>query len=102
MFGYATDETDVFMPAPLHYAHAVLRRLAEARKSGGEIRLGPDAKSQVTLRYADHKPVEVTALVVSTQHMDEDMTSNDVREMVEPYVREVLPEAFGPDHLTGR
>ena len=97
MFGYATDETDAFMPAPLHYAHAVLRRLAEARKSGDEIRLGPDAKSQVTLRYADHKPVEVTALVVSTQHMDEDMTSDDVREMIEPYVREVLPT----DWLTG-
>ena len=97
MFGYATDETDAFMPAPLHYAHAMLRRLAEARKSGDEIRLGPDAKSQVTLRYADHKPVEVTALVVSTQHMDEDMTSDDVREMVEPYVREVLPT----DWLTG-
>ena len=97
MFGYATAEPDAFMPAPLHYAHAVLRRLAEARKSGDEIRLGPDAKSQVTLRYADHKPVEVTALVVSTQHMDEDMTSDDVREMVEPYVREVLPT----DWLTG-
>src|SRR5690554_2879537 len=90
MFGYATDETDALMPAPLHYAHAVLRRLAEARKTGGESRLGPDAKSQVTLRYADHKPVEVAALVLSTQHIDEDMTSADVRAMVEPYIREVL------------
>jgi S-adenosylmethionine synthetase len=91
MFGYATDETPAFMPAPIHYAHGILRRLAEARKRGGETRLGPDAKSQVTLRYAGGLPVEVASLVLSTQHMDETMTSADVREMVEPYIREVLP-----------
>jgi S-adenosylmethionine synthetase len=91
MFGYAVAETPEFMPAPIHYAHAILRRLAEARKSGAEPRLGPDAKSQISLRYEDGRPVEVASLVVSTQHLDEDMTSADVRAMVEPYVREVLP-----------
>jgi S-adenosylmethionine synthetase len=94
MFGYATDETDVLMPAPIHYAHAILRRLAEVRKDGTEPRLGPDAKSQLTLRYAGGRPVEVASLVLSTQHIDEDMTSRDVREMVEPYIREVLPEGW--------
>ncbi len=91
MFGYAVDETPELMPAPIHYAHAMLRRLAEARKSGQEPRLGPDAKSQISLRYAGGKPVEVSSLVLSTQHLDEDMTSADVREMVEPFIREVLP-----------
>ena len=94
MFGYATDETDELMPAPIHYAHGILRRLAEVRKSGEEPRLGPDAKSQVTLRYAAGVPVEVASLVLSTQHLDEDMTSADVREMVEPYIREVVPAGW--------
>ncbi len=94
MFGYATDETAELMPAPIHYAHAILRRLAEVRKDGTEPRLGPDAKSQLTLRYAGGKPVEVASLVLSTQHLDEDMTSADVRAMVEPYIREVLPEGW--------
>ncbi|HVL20075.1 MAG TPA: methionine adenosyltransferase [Amaricoccus sp.] len=94
MFGYATDETDELMPAPIHYAHGILRRLAEVRKSGEEPRLGPDAKSQVTLRYAAGVPVEVASLVLSTQHLDEDMTSADVREMVEPYIREVIPAGW--------
>jgi S-adenosylmethionine synthetase len=94
MFGYATDETEAMMPAPIHYAHAVLRRLADVRKSGQEPRLGPDAKSQITLRYAGGRPVEVASLVLSTQHLDEDMTSDDVREMVEPHVRAVIPEGW--------
>jgi S-adenosylmethionine synthetase len=94
MFGYAVNETPELMPAPLHYAHALLRRLAEARKSGQEPRLGPDAKSQLSLRYADGMPVEVSSLVLSTQHLDEAMTSADVRAMVEPFVREVLPEGW--------
>ncbi len=97
MFGYATGETPELMPAPIHYAHAILRRLAEVRKSGEEPRLGPDAKSQVTLRYAGGVPVEVTSLVLSTQHLDEDMTSADVRAMVEPHIAAVLPEGW----LTG-
>ena len=94
MFGYATDETDAHMPAPIHYAHAILRRLAEVRKSGVERRLGPDAKSQVTLRYAGGRPVECASLVLSTQHLDENMSSADVRAMVEPHIRDVLPDGW--------
>lgn len=97
MFGYAVNETEDLMPAPIHYAHAMLRRLAEVRKDGTEPRLGPDAKSQLTLRYENGKPVEASSIVLSTQHLDEDMTSEDVRKMVEPYVREVLPEAWITD-----
>jgi S-adenosylmethionine synthetase len=97
MFGYAVDETPELMPAPIHYAHAMLRRLSEARRSGQEPRLGPDAKSQLSLRYREGRPVEVTSLVLSTQHLDEDMTSAEVRAMVEPYIREVIPEGW----LTG-
>lgn len=94
MFGYAVRETPELMPAPIHYAHAVLRRLAEARKSGAEPTLGPDAKSQISLRYEDGKPVEVTQIVLSTQHAHEDQTSDDIRAIVEPYIREVLPDGW--------
>ncbi len=94
MFGYAVKETPELMPAPIHYAHKILKRLAEVRKSGQEPRLGPDAKSQLTLRYVDGKPVDVSSIVLSTQHLDEDMTSEDVRELVEPYIRESLPEGW--------
>ena len=97
MFGYAVDETPELMPAPIHYAHAVLRRLTEARKSGAEPRLGPDAKAQLSLRYAGGRPVEVACLVLSTQHLDEDMDLVAVREMVEPYIREVIPEGWLTD-----
>ncbi len=92
MFGYAVDETPELMPAPINYAHKVLRSLAEARKSGKEDRLGPDAKSQITVRYVDGTPRDVTSVVVSAQHFDESLTSGDVREIVEPYVRSVLPQ----------
>ncbi len=94
MFGYAVDETPELMPAPIQYAHAILRRLAEARRSGVEPTLGPDAKAQLSVRYAGGKPVEVTQLVVSHQHKDEGQTSADIRAIVEPYVREVLPEGW--------
>jgi S-adenosylmethionine synthetase len=94
MFGYAVDETLELMPAPIHYAHAILRRLAAARKSGEEPRLGPDAKSQLTVRYVEGRPVEAACVVLSTQHLDAEMTSADVREMIEPYVREVMPEGW--------
>ncbi|MWD28103.1 methionine adenosyltransferase [Aquicoccus sp. SCR17] len=97
MFGYATDETDALMPAPIQFAHKVLRRLAEVRKSGQEPRLGPDAKSQLSIRYENGEPVEVTSLVLSTQHIDESMTSEDVRELVAPYIRETLPEEWISD-----
>ncbi|MEM8822710.1 MAG: methionine adenosyltransferase, partial [Pseudomonadota bacterium] len=92
MFGYAVDETPDLMPAPIQYAHAILRRLAEVRKSGQESTLRPDAKSQLTLRYEDGKPIEVTSIVLSTQHESEDQTSDDIRAIVEPYIREVLPQ----------
>ncbi len=91
MFGYATNETDALMPAPIQFSHAILRRLAEARKSGAEPSLRPDAKSQLSLRYENGKPVEVTQIVLSTQHESEDQTSDDIRAIVEPYIREVLP-----------
>ncbi|SFC36149.1 methionine adenosyltransferase [Tropicimonas isoalkanivorans] len=94
MFGYAVDETPELMPAPLQYAHAILRRLAEARKSGAEPDLRPDAKSQLSIRYEGGKPVEVSSIVLSTQHADEGQTSDDIRAIVEPYIREVLPASW--------
>ncbi|MEL7025762.1 MAG: methionine adenosyltransferase [Pseudomonadota bacterium] len=97
MFGYAVDETPELMPAPIHYAHSVLLRLAEARKTGAEPTLRPDAKSQLSLRYEDGKPVEVTSIVLSTQHESEDQTSDDIRRIVEPYIREILPSDWLTD-----
>jgi len=97
MFGFAVDETPELMPAPILYSHAILKRLAEVRKSGKEKTLGPDAKSQLTLRYEGGVPVEVTQLVLSTQHTDEAQTSDDIRAIVEPYIREVLPNQWLTD-----
>jgi S-adenosylmethionine synthetase len=94
MFGFATDETDALMPAPIQYSHAILRRLAQARKSGAEPTLGPDAKSQLSVAYRDGRPVGVSSIVLSTQHLDESMTSDDVRAVVEPYIRETLPDGW--------
>ena len=91
MFGYATDETEDLMPAPIQYSHAMLRRLAEVRKNGTEPSLGPDAKSQLSVKYHNGIPTSVTSIVLSTQHLDEKMSSKDVRSVVEPYIREVLP-----------
>jgi S-adenosylmethionine synthetase len=94
MFGYAVDETPELMPAPILYAHAILRRLAEARKAGELPMLGPDAKSQLSIRYADGKPVEVTQLVVSHQHLDPHLTSDDVkRHRASPMSRRCCPTA---------
>jgi S-adenosylmethionine synthetase len=107
MFGYACDETPELMPAPLQFSHNILRALAEARHKGKEPNLGPDAKSQVSLRYVNGKPVGCTAIVVSTQH-SEKIDVDDVREIVRPYVRAVLPAGWMPpeDHVyvnpTGR
>jgi S-adenosylmethionine synthetase len=94
MFGYACDETPELMPAPLYYAHKILQNLSEARRSGQEKRLGPDAKSQVTVRYADGKPVEATQIVVSHQHTDESLTSEDISRIVRPYVERALPAGW--------
>jgi len=94
MFGYACRETEDLMPAPLYYAHKILRLISEARHSDAEKVLGPDSKSQVTVRYAGGKPVGVTQIVVSHQHLIESMSSHQVRELVEPYVRKALPEGW--------
>ena len=94
MFGYASNETDALMPAPIQYAHAILRRLAEVRKDGTEPTLGPDAKSQLSVIYQDGKPMGVSSIVLSTQHLDENMTSADVRAVVEPYILETLPDGW--------
>ena len=94
MFGYATTETEVLMPAPIQYAHAILRRLAEVRKDGTEPAMGPDAKSQLSVNYRDGVPVGVSSIVLSTQHLDPDLESADIRAMVEPYIFEVLPEGW--------
>jgi len=97
MFGYACRETDALMPAPIQYSHAILKLMAEARKSGREKRLGPDAKSQVTVLYDHGKPVEVPQIVVSTQHLDPNLESKHVRDIVEPYVRRALPDGLITD-----
>ena len=91
MFGYACRETPEFMPAPLYYAHEILRGISKARHSGAEKTLGPDAKSQVTVRYHNGKPVEATQIVVSHQHLVESLTSEDVAKLVRPYVEAALP-----------
>jgi len=93
MFGYACRETAVLMPAPIYYAHAILHSLAEARHSGAEPGLGPDSKSQVTLRYANGKPVGATSVVVSTQH-HADLDQDEVREIVRPHVVNTLPDGW--------
>jgi S-adenosylmethionine synthetase len=96
MFGYACDETPELMPAPIYYAHHILKTLSEARRAGrGEaILLGPDAKSQVTVQYRNGKPAGVTQIVVSHQHLHEDLTSDAVLNIIEPYVRSALPEEW--------
>lgn len=93
MFGFACDETEDLMPAPIYYSHGILKSLAEARHSGAEPGLGPDAKSQVTLAYEEGKPVRATSVVVSTQHRD-DLNQDDIREIVRPHVVNVLPDGW--------
>jgi S-adenosylmethionine synthetase len=96
MFGYASRETPELLPAPIYYAHKILEALTIARKAGegAAVKLGPDAKSQVTVKYENGVPVGVTQIVVSTQHIDETLTSDDVRKIIEPYVRAALPEGW--------
>ena len=96
MFGYACTETPELMPAPIYYAHNILHDLAIARhkKDGGAALLGPDSKSQVTVRYEDGKAVGVTQIVVSHQHIDEDLSSKKIRDIIEPYVRKTLPDGW--------
>jgi S-adenosylmethionine synthetase len=96
MFGYACRETPELMPAPIYYSHKILEVLTKYRKTGerGCGKLGPDAKSQVTVKYENGKPVGVTQIVLSTQHLDESLSSSDIRKIVEPVIREVLPEGW--------
>nr|WP_245196578.1 methionine adenosyltransferase [Labrys sp. LIt4] len=94
MFGYACRETPELMPAPIYYAHKILEDITKARKSGELGMLGPDAKSQVTVKYENGKPVGVTQIVLSTQHLDEKLTSGDIKKLVEPYIRKTLPEGW--------
>ncbi len=95
MFGYATTETDELMPAPIHYAHLLLRRIKELRSAGDERVAGlqPDAKSQITLRYVDGKPVGATSVVLSTQH-DEGLDQRALKQRLTPLVAELLPEGW--------
>ena len=98
MFGYASsDVPDFLMPAPVHYSHKILERLAHARKHESISQLGPDSKSQVTVRYHHGRPVEATAIVLSTQHLDASMDSHDVAELVKPYIEEVMPVGWITD-----
>ncbi|WOC15960.1 methionine adenosyltransferase [Pseudochrobactrum sp. MP213Fo] len=94
MFGYACRETPDLMPAPIYYAHKILELLSAARHKGeGDYgKLGPDAKSQVTVRYANGKPAEITQIVLSTQHLDDSWDSAKVRQVVEPVIREALSD----------
>ena len=94
MFGYACRETPELMPAPLYYAHKILHVLSQARRTGKEKGLGPDAKSQVTVRYVNGKPVEATQIVLSHQHLDEALTSEDISRIARPYIHSALPEGW--------
>ncbi len=94
MFGYATNETPELMPAPIQFSHRILKLLADARHSGKEKTLAPDAKSQVTVRYENGKPKEAVSIVLSTQHTDPNQSSDDIRKIVEPYIRQALGDVL--------
>ncbi len=91
MFGYACNETDVLMPAPIHYSHKILRLMAEDRKSGKLKNIEPDSKSQITIEYKDGKPANVKSVVISTQH-SKDVNQLQVRELVKPYIEKSIPK----------
>ena len=93
MFGYACLDTPEFMPAPIQYSHEILKRLADARHAGKISGLGPDSKSQLTLRYENGKPVGCTSVVLSTQH-DEEIEQAEVREIVRPFIEATLPDGW--------
>ncbi len=93
MFGYACDETDVLMPAPLHYSHKILRLMAKDRKSGKLKNIEPDSKSQVTFEYVDGKPSKVKSVVISSQH-SADVNQDQVRELLRPYMINSIPKKF--------
>jgi S-adenosylmethionine synthetase len=91
MFGYACNETDVLMPAPIHYSHKILRLMAEDRKSGKLKNIEPDSKSQITIEYKNGKPSNVKSVVISTQH-SKDVNQSQVRELVKPYIEKSIPK----------
>jgi len=91
MFGYACNETDVLMPAPIYYSHKILRLMAEDRKAGKLKNIEPDSKSQVTVEYKDGKPVSIKSVVISTQHSP-DVDQSQVRELVKPYIEKSIPK----------
>ena len=94
MFGYAVNETEELMPAPIHYSHLILKSLADARHRKLATSLGPDSKSQLTVKYDNGNPVSIDSIVLSTQHIDPSLSSQDVREIVEPYILEVIPDQW--------
>ena len=94
MFGYAVNETEELMPAPIHYSHLILKSLADARHNKLETTLGPDSKSQLTMRYENGVPVSVESIVLSTQHFDPLLSSQDVKEIVAPYILQVVPDKW--------
>jgi S-adenosylmethionine synthetase len=96
MFGYACNETDVLMPAPIHYSHKILRLMAEDRKSGKLKNIEPDSKSQVTFEYVDGKPSKVKSVVISSQHSP-DVNQSQVRDLLRPYMLKSIPEKFLED-----
>ena len=96
MFGYACKETEVLMPAPIHFAHQILRLMASDRKSGKLQGIEPDSKSQVTMAYEDSKPTKVTSVVISTQH-SKDLNLDQVKELIYPYIKKTIPENFLKD-----
>ena len=94
MFGYAVNETEDLMPAPIQYSHLILKSLADARHNKMATSLGPDSKSQLTVKYDNGNPVSVDSIVLSTQHIDPSLSSQDVKEIVEPYILGVIPEQW--------
>ena len=96
MFGYACNETEVLMPAPIHYSHKILRRMAEDRKLGKLKNIEPDSKSQVTFEYINGKPSKVRSVVISSQH-SADISQKEVRELLRPYMMETIPKNFMED-----
>jgi S-adenosylmethionine synthetase len=91
MFGYACNETEDLMPAPIHYSHKILRLMAEDRKKGSLKGIEPDSKSQITMHYEDDKPKKVTSVVISTQH-SKDLNQEEVKNLVYPYIKKSIPE----------
>ena len=96
MFGYACNETEELMPAPIHYSHKILRLMAQDRKSGSLSGIEPDSKSQVTMLYENDKPVKVTSVVISTQH-SKDLNQDRVRDLILPYIKKSIPKNFLTD-----